>query len=106
MVKRVIIALLGLMALLGGGWLAMNYRDVKNFTAIISSYYAKEMCTCVFVIEQTEPVCHNIVRQYVPVQEVTIDQEKKRVTVTGLFRTNSASYQGPQYGCTLEGSVE
>lgn len=106
MIKRIVLGVVGLILLAGGGWLAMNYQDVKHFTAIISSYYSKEMCTCVFVLEQPEAACHNLVRQYVPVQSVTIDQDKKRVEVTGLFRTNAAHYESPQFGCVLEGSVD
>ena len=50
MIKRILAALALLIVCTGGGWLLMHWTQVRDFSHIISSYYAKEMCTCVFVI--------------------------------------------------------
>lgn len=103
-VNRMIQVFIVLLILSVGTYVTFNYAKLKDFTAVISSYYAKEMCTCVFVIEQSEDTCHNIVRQYVPISSVTVDRDNKSVTTTGMFRTNSAKFEGAQYGCTLVGA--
>lgn len=105
MIKRILAALALLIVCTGGGWLLMHWTQVRDFSHIISSYYAKEMCTCVFVIEQKEETCHNIVRQYVPISEVVIDREQRAVTTTGLFQSNRAHFVSAQLGCTLEGPM-
>jgi ribosomal protein L18E len=38
----------------------------------------------------------------IPVQDVKIDHEGKRVTVRALLYSSTAAYQGERYGCTLD----
>lgn len=105
MIKRIGMALGVLILCVGGGWVLLHAGQLRDFTHIISSYYAKELCTCLFVIEQKEETCHTIVRQYVPISEVLVDREARTVTTSGLFQTNRARFEGPQLGCTLVGPI-
>ncbi len=83
-------------------WGIANRRDLANFPSIISSFYAKQMCSCLFVTGQTEDRCRNESRQYVPISGYTIDWETKAVTVRGLGRTNRAHFVDERYGCVLD----
>jgi len=83
-------------------WTAVNRRELKDFPGIISAFYSKEMCSCVFVVGQTEEFCTNYARQWIPIRGVPqVDREKKSIRVTGLFRTNEAIYAGERKGCVL-----
>ncbi|MCE9599244.1 MAG: hypothetical protein K8S54_14875 [Spirochaetia bacterium] len=98
-VKSILLAL-GVYALF---WISSNRQDLKNFPGIISSFYSKEMCSCVFVAGQTEEFCNNYARQWVPIQGTAmVDREKKTITVKGLFKTSVAAYGNERSGCVLK----
>ena len=69
---------------------------------IISSFYSKTFCSCYYVMQQSENYCHNYAKQWIPIQKFLHDKKKKRVTVTGLWKTNTAYYTNKKNGCTLE----
>ncbi|HAA56343.1 MAG TPA: hypothetical protein DCE42_16380 [Myxococcales bacterium] len=83
-------------------WTMLNWSKLKVFPSIISSFYSKEMCSCLYVIGRDEAFCKNYARQYIPIQWVKVDSKKKRVTVKGLWRINSASFVNKRSGCRLE----
>lgn len=94
----------GLVVLLVGVglYVGTNWYHVQHFPSIISSFYAKMMCSCLYVQKQDEAFCHNYARQYVPIQKVTVFRERKSVTVRGLWRTNTATFLNGRYGCKLQ----
>lgn len=91
-----------LLLLVVGSWTYMNWRHVERFPSIISSFYAKMMCSCLYVQKHDKKYCHNYARQYVPIQKVKVFDEQKIVEVTGLWRTNRAKYVSKRFGCTLQ----
>ncbi len=96
--RKVIITIV---VLYGAYWIINNWRDLNAFPSIISSWYSKELCSCIFVLEQDEPFCHSVVKQWLPVGGFSIDRNAKTTTAWGLGRTNSARYTGSRTGCTL-----
>lgn len=82
------------------GWVVANRQALFSFPGIISAYYAKEFCSCHFVEKQDENFCHAYARQYIPIQDFQL--EGNRVTVRGLFVTNSASYISEREGCRID----
>jgi hypothetical protein len=101
MVKLIVIVIAALI-LFAAGFLALNWSDAKAFPGIISSFYSKMMCSCLFVSGRSEDACHNFARQYIPVQKVEVDYKAKRVTVKGLWVTTSTKHVAERYGCTVE----
>lgn len=99
--KKNILRFLGLAAGFLLLWVALNWKHIRAFPDIISSFYSKEFCSCFFITGRGEAACHNYARQYVPISDFSLDKEKKQVTVTGLWQTNKASYLGPLEGCRL-----
>lgn len=92
----------GLLVLAGLLFLLINFKHTAAFPSIISSFYSKEFCSCYFVTEGTVEQCHNFARQWVPIQNFTLDKEKRTVTVKGLFVSTTARYTGDRYGCVLD----
>ncbi len=100
--KRVTAGILALLVIAIGAWSAANWQHIRHFPSIISSFYAKQMCSCLFVVGQTEERCRNEARQYVPISGYEIDREQRAVTVSGLGRTNRAHFVSERYGCVLD----
>ena len=85
-----------------GLWTYMNWGHVKHFPSIISSFYAKTMCSCLYVEGHNEKYCQNYAHQYIPIQKITILANKKIVEIKGLWRINQAKYMGKRFGCMLQ----
>lgn len=83
-------------------WLITNKKNLESFPSIISSFYAKEFCSCYFVVREDEDFCHNYARQWIPISDFKLDLKTHRVIASGLGRTNSAVFQNRELGCVLE----
>ncbi len=68
---------------------------------VISSYYAKEFCSCHFVMKQSEAYCHNHASQVIPIKGKHVDEAKMTVTAWALGKRYTASYLGERVGCTI-----
>lgn len=88
-----------LIALLGGTW--QERVALWAFPDIISSYTAKEYCSCRYVMNNPAEYCHSYVKQWLPTSGFTDDPASKRVTVSGMGRNNSATWVGERQGCRL-----
>ena len=100
--KKILITTVMIILVLTGVWVAANWQHLNAFPSIISSWYAKEFCSCHFVVGRDQEFCHNIARQWVSIDDFQLDADARTVTVSGLGRTNTARYNGPQAGCVLE----
>lgn len=81
------------------GW--QNRTHLQAFPDIISAYTAKEYCSCRYVMKNPASYCDGYVSQYVPVSQLLDEQSRKRVTASGLGRSNSAVWLGARQGCQL-----
>lgn len=68
---------------------------------VISSYYAKEFCSCHFVMKQSESYCHEHASQVIGIKGKIVDEEKMTVTAWALSKQYTASYMGEREGCTI-----
>ena len=68
----------------------------------IAGYYAKELCSCLFVLEMEEDYCLDYTRYIVDLDNYRFNKEQKRVTTTFLGLDAEASYRGERVGCFLE----
>lgn len=98
--KVVLAAVLGIIAMLAI-YIAANWQDARNFPTIISAYYAKEACTCLYVLLREESQCHEMVRQYVPISSFENDKAARQVRVRGLGRRSVATFVDARHGCRL-----
>jgi hypothetical protein len=88
-----------LLAVFGWGW--HERVALWAFPDIISAYTAKEYCSCRYVMNNAAEYCHGYVKQWLPTSGFTDDPVSKRVTVSGMGRSNSAVWVGEHQGCRL-----
>jgi hypothetical protein len=81
---------------------AWNWTHVRAFPGILPAFYAKEWCSCRYVMGQDDAYCHGYARQWLPIWSFAHDPAAQRVTVTALGATRSASFLGGRRGCRLE----
>lgn len=97
-----LLVLVGTPLVLVLAYLSMNWEHARRFPKIISAYYAKEACTCRFVLERDEAACHQMVRQYVPIRSYKEDLARREIIVTGLWQRSRARHVDARLGCRLE----
>lgn len=84
------------------GWIWRERVALSAFPDIISAYTAKEYCSCRYVMNNGVEYCRGYVKQWLPISGFTDDAASKRVTVSGLGRSNSAVWIGERQGCRLD----
>ena len=72
-----------------------------SFPKVLSSYYSKEVCSCLFVVKQSEKYCNKLGAQVLPNWFIDIDKNKKQVSAWGLFHFTKARYLSPSEGCKI-----
>ena len=92
-------------------WIA-GCADVESARQVVAPYYAKELCSCLFVVGQPEDVCLDYVRYDLAVlddapiidtdDDAVIDNADRSVTVALLLNSATARYQDDRRGCRLE----
>lgn len=102
MKRRVLLSLLSMLLIALFTWVWLERVALRAFPDIISAYTAKEYCSCRYVMQQSADYCRGYVKQLVPISEFLETAEAKRITVSGLGRSNSARWVGERQGCRLE----
>lgn len=99
--KRVLLAAGVLILLTCGAWTIANREELSVFQGAISSFTAKEYCSCRFVMGFSEGYCQGYSEQYIPISALREDIARKRITVRGLGRAQTAAWISPREGCRL-----
>ncbi|WP_339475779.1 MULTISPECIES: amidase [unclassified Pseudomonas] len=102
MKRRVLLSLLSGLLIVLFSWVWLERVALRTFPDIISAYTAKEYCSCRYVMQQPAEYCRGYVQQSVPTSDFLETAEAKRITVSGLGRSNSARWMGARQGCRLE----
>jgi hypothetical protein len=89
-----------LLALLG--WIWHERVALWAFPDIISAYTAKEYCSCRYVMNNDAGYCRGYVKQWLAFSDFIDDASTKRITVSGMGRSNSAVWAGERQGCRLQ----
>ncbi len=82
-------------------YIGFYFKHFYRFPFIVSRWYAKEFCSCIYVLERDEQFCHERVRQWIPIQDVQIDHLNKKIAAKGFWIWSKAQFEGPRYGCRL-----
>ena len=90
---------------------AAGCADLQSARQVVAPYYAKELCSCLFVTGQPEEVCLDYVRHDLaalddaPIidtdDDAVIDDSRRSVTVALLLNSATARYQDERLGCRL-----
>lgn len=91
-----LVLLIGLLA-----WVWQERVALWAFPDIISAYTAKEYCSCRYVMNNDAEYCRSYVKQWLPTTDFTDDTASRRITVSGMGRSNSAVWGGERQGCRL-----
>ncbi|TNE97858.1 MAG: hypothetical protein EP326_10765 [Deltaproteobacteria bacterium] len=73
-----------------------------EFNKAFSSSFAKEYCSCRYVVGQTKEHCKEYAQNFIPPWSIKENVEKKYVTVSNMFKTTTASYVSKRYGCSIK----
>lgn len=79
------------------------WPHLRAFPGVLPAFYAKEFCSCRYVMRQDLARCHAYASQYVPITSFVLDESARRVTVRATGTERSARWLGPREGCRLEG---
>lgn len=75
------------------------YNDLR----LVTGYTAKDACSCMFVMEQTEEYCRAWVKANPPLGRFTYDRNTKTVTSSAaLLWSATAKYVDDVVGCQLQ----
>lgn len=73
-----------------------------DFNKAFSSSFAKEYCSCRFVVGQSKQLCKEYAQNFIPPWSIKENEEKKYVTVSNMFKTTTAVYKNKRYGCYIK----
>ncbi len=75
----------------------------ENDLQLVTGYTAKELCSCLFVMEQTEDFCRAWTTDSPPVARYRVDWSKKTVESSALMLWGArARFVSARSGCILE----
>lgn len=78
-------------------------RYAADDLELLTAFSAKEMCSCMFVVGQTEDFCRTMTKQAPDVKSVTIDRDAKTVRSQAVMMWGArARYVDKRHGCVLE----
>lgn len=97
--RRALLSAAALLALSCGA--PGEYRS--NDLQLVTGYTAKEMCSCLFVMEQTEDFCRAWTAASPPLARFRVDAAKKTVESSALMLWGArAHFVSARAGCILE----
>jgi hypothetical protein len=98
-----VLALLGLALVIAAGVLTVqNWQHIRAFPGVLPAFYAKEFCSCRFVVGQSVNFCHDYASQWLPISQFYLSEPKRCITVTALGQTRSAGFVNQREGCRLD----
>jgi hypothetical protein len=75
----------------------------NNDLELVTTYTAKDACTCLFVLERDEAYCRAFVKASPAVARLTIYSDQKRVETTALLLWGArARFVDERTGCQVE----
>jgi hypothetical protein len=102
--KRALVAATVLLLTLGAQrFLTGCNRYAENDLELLPKFTSKSMCSCLFVMKQTETFCRDWTRVDPNVKSISIDYERKIVeTETLALWGGKARWLDKKRGCVLE----
>ena len=86
-----------------GMWVGCAEGYSHNDLRMLTAYRAKEVCSCLFVQQQTEDYCRAYTVAFPNLATYSVDLEEKAVQAEALLVwTNTARYESTKFGCVLD----
>lgn len=83
-------------------FVAWQYEALSSFRYMPAANYAKEYCSCRYVLKHDKPFCEKLLQTWVPITSLTENSEQRLVAVEAFAITQTASWKSQRYGCRLE----
>lgn len=75
----------------------------NNDLQLVTAYAAKELCSCVFVMEMSVEYCREWTRASPAVTKFKIDEVRKTVETTALLEWGTrARFDSAKFGCVID----
>ena len=72
-----------------------------SFPKTVPSYYAKEVCSCLFVEKRGDKSCDQFGQQIIPNWKTSVNKASLTVKAWGLGFFSEAQWLSPQEGCRI-----
>jgi len=83
-------------------YIGANWSDLKAFRGVLSGYHSHLYCSCFYVSKQSDSVCRDWARQYIPLQYFSHDPEKRELTSRAFGVSSKARFVNEKEGCILD----
>jgi hypothetical protein len=83
-------------------WTFLHLDYLRAFPSIVSSFYSKQYCSCLYVMKASEEFCHDWTRQWLPISNFEHDLENSVVRVSGFGVTTESKFLGFPNGCQIQ----
>lgn len=89
---------LALLCLLFTSCVKTNHSD---FMKVVSSSFAKEYCSCLYIEKQKPKACYDYASQILKVDSYQVDEKHNMVIAKAYGYTSSSQFQNEKFGCSL-----
>ncbi len=93
---------LGLLVLAVAVYVATFWSDFKAFRGVLAAYHSHLYCSCFYVMKQSDEVCEDWSRQYLPIQGFSNDLSNQSVTSRAFGISTKARFVNEKEGCILD----
>jgi len=76
-------------------------QGCSPFFKVISAHFAKEFCSCLYVVGQSKEYCEEYAEEYIPTSGYEIHGDSKEIVAFGLGHRSVAQFVSTKYGCRL-----
>ena len=76
-------------------------QGCSPFFKVVSAHFAKEFCSCYFVVGQSRQYCENYAEEYIPTSGYEVIEEAREIVAFGLGFQSRAKFISKKYGCRL-----
>ena len=100
MKKYILISLAAFFSLVLLWFIIQRPFHIFEFPSALTRYYAKQFCSCYYVIKQSEEFCRAYVDTGLPFS-IKIDRTNKKIHASSFGWVHQAVYQeGSRFGCS------
>jgi len=99
---KYVLAGVGILILLMASYVAFYWSDFKAFRGVLAAYHSHLYCSCFYVTKQSDEVCQDWSRQYLPLQSFSNELSSKTVTSRAFGVSTKARFVNEKEGCILE----
>jgi len=79
----------------------LGLQGCSPILKMIPAHFAKEFCSCYYVVGQTQEYCEDYANEYIPISGYEILESEKEIIARGLGQESLARFISQKFGCKL-----